>query len=115
MSFYDHTATCHRATESKGADFREVTRTWAAVAAATDFELALQVNREAREDAGPGERVRGEYNGYCEDAEIDVQEGDVLDVTAGPDSPATLYVEQVYRPANDHAEFVLSSWDGSLS
>lgn len=115
MSFYDHTATAHRKTETKGPDFREVRRGWNPVAAATDFELGLQVNREARQDAGPGERVRGEYNGYCADAGIDVQEGDVLDVTAGPDSPAQLYVEQAYRPANDHAEFVLSSWDGSLS
>ena len=59
------------------------------------------------------EIVRGEYKGFAP-AGMNVCEGDVLEVTAGPESPLTVEVDSVRRPRGRHAEFVLTTWTGEL-
>jgi hypothetical protein len=111
----DHTVTVYRKNQTRGPKFREAKPGWAAVAGTAGTAVGIQVRRERREDGGPGEAVAGEYKGFSNDPDLDVQEGDVLDVTAGPESPATLKVEEAYRPRNHHTELVLSRWQGSLT
>lgn len=110
---YDHTATVWRSTESRSAGLRDVTRSWAKVAAATGIRIGVQVLRERRDDTGGGERTTGEYSGYGP-AALDLEEGDVVQLTAGPEAPATLEVDRACRPQNRHLELTLIAWPGEL-
>ena len=108
---YDHTLNVWRFTESRGATFREVVRSWTKTI--SDIRMKVQATRERREDVGPGEIVGGEYNAYGS-AHHDIREGDVLELTAGPESPRTLKVDSAYRPMSHHAELVLVPFTGEL-
>jgi hypothetical protein len=110
----DHTATVWRSTESRSASLRSVSRSWSKVSGEDGVRLAVQTRRERREDVGPGETVGGEYSGYGP-AGRDIEEGDVVQLTAGPEAPATLEVDSAHRPRNEHLELVLVNWEGSLS
>lgn len=109
---YDHTVTVWRSTESRGA-LREVTRSWSKVAGAIGTRMGVQPRRERRQDTGGGERVTGEYAGYGP-AGLDVQEGDVVQVTAGPEAPCSLLVDAASRPLGHHLEATMVSWKGEL-
>lgn len=110
---FDHTVTIWRATEAAGATFRDIGRSWAKVSGEDGVGMAVQAKRETRQDAGPGERVVGEYRGFAP-AGMDVVEGDVVQVTAGPESPRNLKADSVYRPRNRHTQLVLVEWQGAL-
>lgn len=111
----DHEATVWRRNETKGPKFREVQPGWAIVSGTADTAFGIQVRSERREDPGGGEAVMGDYAGYASDPELDVQEGDVLQLTSGPESPANLEVQRVYRPRKHHTELTLTAWHGSLT
>src|SRR5690606_2964046 len=82
---FDHTVTIWGSQDVRGSTFGDVSRTWSRVPLMADVEIALQVKRETRQDAGPGERVVGEYHGFGA-AALDVIEGDVVEVTDGPEA-----------------------------
>jgi len=110
---FDHTVTVWGSQEVRGPTFGDVTRSWTTVPGMDGVRIAIQAKRETRQDAGPGERVVGEYMGYGP-ATLDVSEGDIAEITAGPDAPLTLKVDSVYRPRGRHTELVLIQWDGVL-
>lgn len=109
---FDHTVTVWRSTESRGS-LREVIRSWAKVPAATGVRIGFQTKRERREDPGGGERTTGEYAGYAP-ASLDVEEGDVIQVLAGPSAPMQVEVDSAYPPRGHHMQLVLIEWKGTL-
>jgi hypothetical protein len=117
---FDHTVTVWGSQDVRGATFGDVERQWSPVPGMSDFRIAIQTRRETRQDAGPGERVVGEYNGYGP-ASMDVIEGDVVEITAGTEAspnPAEvrlLKVDSVYKPRGRHTQLVLIHWDGELA
>lgn len=117
---FDHTVTIWGSQDVRGATFGEVSRTWSQVPSMDGVRIALQAKRETRQDAGPGERVVGEYHGYGP-ASLNVVEGDVIEVTAGPEAapegadPRLLKVDSAYKPRGRHAQLVLIQWDGALT
>lgn len=116
---FDHTVTVWGSQETRGATFGDVTRQWSQVPGQDGIRIALQTRRETRLDVGPGERAVGEWRGFGHVA-MDVVEGDVVEVTAGPeltvpsDEPFLLKVESAYRPRGRHLQLVLSDWSGEL-
>lgn len=110
----DHTVTVWRFSELRGATFREVAKAWAPVEGTPGTRLTIQTKREARSSAGPGTIVRGQYKGIGP-VGLDVCEGDVLEVTAGPEAPLRLKVESARRPRHHHLELDLETWAGSLA
>jgi len=101
----DHTVTVHRPTKGDDAggmgsreDSWDSTRTGKAA--------AIQVKGESRDDTGGGERTTGSYLGFMA-AGADVQEDDVIQVTAGPDSWGFLEVVGVSSPRGHHTELEL--------
>jgi hypothetical protein len=100
----DHLVTVWRATESAGT-LRSVTRTWSA-GTRTSLPAAIQVRGERQGDTGGGERTTGTYLGFMR-AGADVQEGDILQVTAGPDNWGFLLVGGVSSPRGHHTELEL--------
>lgn len=103
-SLLNHTVSVWRSTESTGT-LGAVVRTWAVVA--TGLAAAIQVQEERWESAGPGEMTHGKYKGFL-DVDADVEEGDVVEVTAGPGTFGFLKVHRVYRPRGHHTELTLS-------
>ena len=69
-------------------------------------------------DQGAGEEQAAARRWYLDASVGDVQERDVLDVTAGPDAPARLRVLAVARPAAGirahHLEVLAEVWEGNL-
>lgn len=111
---FDHHATVWRYRELRGASFREKTRQWSRVQGARRIGLILQVNREARDDTGAGERTTGEYAGTC-DAHVDVQGGDVLEVYGGRMAPLNLKVEEHDAAGGMTAALVMVPFVGELA
>lgn len=94
--YFDHTATVWRGTEGKVAG--EVVLTWAAVE--TGILCGVDNNRGLREDRGAGEIGEGFWMVYV-DADADVRPRtpglrtiDIVEITAGPNAPLTLNVEE---------------------
>ena len=116
---FDHTVTVWGSRDIRGATFGDVERTWSPVPGQDGIRIAIQARRETRQDAGPGERVVGEYAGFGP-ASMDVIEGDVIEVTAGPEASANpdevrlLKVDSAYKPRGRHTQLVLIQWDGEL-
>lgn len=111
---FDHRAAVYRSTESESASLRVVERSWATVDGNDDVPIALQARRQTWENRQGGEKVGGEWMAYAEPG-MDVAEGDVLQVTSGPQAPLTLKVDSAYPPRAHHMELVLIPFDGSLS
>lgn len=107
------TVTVWEPREERGAPFREKRRRWKRRVGLDRLKVQLMVTRERIENSGGGERTGGEYKALCR-AKAEVCEGDILEVIAGPGSPATLRVEQVHRPDNNHTQLVLIPWVGEL-
>jgi len=116
---FDHVVTVWGSQETRGATFGDVTRRWSQVPGQDGIRIAIQTRRETRQDAGPGERVVGEYKGFGH-AALDILEGEVVEVTAGPmvspneEGPRLLKVDSVYKPLGRHTELTLIHWDGEL-
>ena len=103
----DHTVTVWRATESLDAGgLRSVQKTWSSTGR-TSLPAAIQVKGEAEGDTGAGERTTGTYQGFML-PEAPVQEGDIVQVTAGPGSWGFLLVGGVSAPRGHHTEMELT-------
>jgi hypothetical protein len=117
---FDHTVTVWGSHEHRGPTFGDVTRRFSQVPGQDGVRIALQTRKETRLDSGPGERVAGEWRGFGH-AAMNVVEGDVIEVTAGPeltvpsDEPLYLKVESAYRPKGRHLQLVLSDYSGELN
>lgn len=117
---FDHTVTVWGSQQLRGATFGDATRQFSKVPGQDDVRIALQVRRETRQDAGPGERTVGEYNGYGP-AAMDVIEGDLIEIIAGteadpdPNQTRLLKVESCYKPRGHHTQLVMRHYDGRLS
>ena len=112
--FFDHRATVWRYRELRGASLREKTRQWQRVSTARRVGLLLKANREARDDAGAGERTTGEYSATC-NARVDVLEGDVLEVYYGRMAPIKLKVEAHDAAGGMTAALVMAPFTGQLA
>lgn len=117
---FDHRVQVWGSTDVRGSTFGDVSRAWSPVPGQYDVGMAIQVKRQTRSDQGPGERVVGEYHGYAS-ADVDVVEGDVLEILSGPeasanpDEPRLLKADSVYRPRGRHTQIVLIDWQGALA
>lgn len=117
---FDHTIAIWGSQDVRGASFGDVTRNWSLVPSMDGVKIALQAKRETRQDAGPGERVVGEYHGYGS-ASLDVIEGDVVEIISGPEAAPEgadsrlLKVDSAYKPRGRHTQLVLIHWDGALT
>lgn len=117
---FDHVVTVWGSQEVRGATFGEPKRLWSMVPGQDGIRIAIQTRRETRQDAGPGERVVGEYAGFGP-ASMDVVEGDVIQVHSGPEAsrnpeePRLLKVDSAYPPRMHHMQLVLIQWDGALA
>lgn len=117
---FDHTVTIWGSQDIRGSTFGDVSRLWHQVPGMSEVRIAIQTQRETRQDAGPGERVVGEYHGFGP-ASLDVIEGDVVEVIAGPEAyheapheVRLLRVDSAYKPRGRHTQLVLVQWDGEL-
>ncbi len=110
----DHRATVWRYRELTGSGLLETTRQWRRVASARRIGLILEVDRQARDDTGAGERTTGQYAGKC-NARVDVRGGDVLEVYRGRHAPITLKVEQLDALGGMTAELVMVPFIGKLA
>lgn len=103
----DHTVTIWRATEGfASGGLRTVDKTWSSTGR-TGLKAAIQVQGESRGDTGGGERTLGTHLGFM-DAGANVQEGDIVQVTAGPGTWQNMLVEGVSPPRGHHVELELS-------
>lgn len=111
----DHTAKVWRPTESHGA-LRTVVQTFALVST-----VRVAVNRPTRAgsgamlaDLGPGLKPTGQRILYAT-AGWDIQTRDVIELTAGPDSPGRFEVDEPpTRPRGHHLELRCRYWAGVL-
>jgi hypothetical protein len=101
----DHLVSVWRKTESTGT-LRSVTRSWSNTGR-TNVPAAIQTRSEKQGDTGGGERTTGTYLGFMR-AAADVQEGDIIQVTAGPGSWGFLLVDGVDEPRGHHTELELT-------
>lgn len=111
--FLDHTGTIYGSTDSRGAGFGDVTRRYTQVPGMVDVPLALQQRFERRDDPGGGQRPTGEWKSGGS-ASLDVEVGDVIDYTAGPNAPICLRVDAREKPGGRHTELVMVTFDGEL-
>lgn len=117
---FDHRVRIWGSKESRGSTFRDVTRIWSIVPGQDDVGMAIQAQRETRQESGPGERVVGQYAGFAA-ASIDAVEGDVIEILSGPEAsadpeePRLLKADSVYRPRGRHTQLVLVDWQGALA
>ena len=113
-ALFDHRATVWRYNELRGASLLEKTRQWRRVSTAKRIGLILEVNREARDDTGAGERTTGQYAGTC-NAHVDVRGGDVLEVYRGRMAPLNLKVEEHDGAGGMTAALVMVPFVGKLA
>lgn len=99
----NHVVTRYRKTETLGA-LRAVELTWSAL---TDLPAAIQVLDEVRTDEAGGTLTGGHYRGFML-AGVDVEESDILSVTAGPGSFGFLKVQSAYQPRGHHMQLRLT-------
>lgn len=111
---YDHTVTVWRFRESESSTLRVKERRWAPVSGEDGVRLSIQTRRESWDNPGGGQKAVGEYSGYGP-PNLDILEGDVLEVYEGPEAPMKVEVDSARRPRGHHTELVLISWQGSLS
>lgn len=111
---FDHRASVWRFQERESATLRVKERQWGPVAGSDDVPVALQAQRQTWEDRPGGQKVGGEWKAFAH-ADMDVLEGDVLEVYEGPLAPMNLEVDSAYPPRSHHMELVLIPWDGSLA
>lgn len=112
-TLFDHTATVYREDEARVGSFREVVRDHSPLAGAEDVKVALNLSGSGMEERGPGELPTHGGAAYGS-AGLDVQVGDVLKITAGPNAPLVLEVTNVYRPRGHHTELSVKDWEGTL-
>lgn len=116
---FDHTVRVWGSQVTRGPEFSEPERQWSPVPGQDNVPMAIQTKRESVNDAGPGERVAGEYVAYGH-AAVDVLEGEVIEVLSGPEFDSnpncvrTLKVDSAYRPRGRHLQLVLIEWMGVL-
>ena len=72
------------------------------------------------QDHGAGEQQTGKRRWFLDRSLTAIEEGDVLDVTDGPDAPIRLRVEAVTRPSSrrrlvHHVEVNVVEYEGSLA
>ena len=111
---FDHHATVWRYNELRGSALLDTSRQWKQVAKARRIGLILEVNREARDDTGAGERTTGQYTGTC-NAHVDVRGGDVLEVYRGRMAPLKLKVEEHDAAGGMTAALVMVPFVGKLA
>lgn len=99
--------TVHRATESVG-KYREKTNAYSA--AASDVAIGFDVQPLGATDQGAGDAPRGMRAAYLENA-ADVNEQDVLEVTAGEHVGKCYRVVALQRPRNHHTEVELEPFN----
>jgi hypothetical protein len=110
-NLFDHVATIYRATETLNA-LREKINTW--TAQATPERMFLDTSPFRENDEGAGRYMAGTAEGFMR-AAADVQEGDVIDVTSGPNAPRTLRVLNADRLRGHHTELLLEQYRGTLT
>lgn len=116
---FDHTVTVWGSQDIRGPTFGDVERRWSMVPGQQRLRIGIQPRRETRLDAGPGERVVGEYRGYGP-AGMDVTEGDVIEVLEGPEASPNpgacrlLKVDSSSKPLGRLTQLVMIQWVGEL-
>lgn len=116
---FDHTVRVYRATPTEDA-LGDPVETWAAQGTAPTFNNARpdQGWSGALQDRGPGEEQAGQRRWYLK-AGLSVAERDVLNVTAGPESPVQLRVLSVTRPTAPlsvhHLEVNVEVFEGDVT
>ncbi len=112
---FQHHASVWRYSEKRGTTgLRETIRSWKKVEGSKRVGLILKVNHERRADTGGGERTEGEYDGVC-NPDVDVHEGDVLEVYSGRMSPLNLEVDEHDSAGGFSAAMVLIPFTGKLA
>lgn len=102
-SLLNHVVTRYRKTETFGA-LRATEETWTSLAG---LPAAIQVLDEIRTEEAGGTMTGGHYRGFML-AGADVQESDIITVTAGPGSFGYLKVQSVYAPRGHHTQLRLT-------
>lgn len=116
---FDHTVRVYRATTTEDALGDEV-EAWAAQGTVPKYRNARpdQTWAGTLQDRGPGEEQAGKRVWYLK-AGLDVGERDVLNVTAGPESPVQLRVLSVTKPtaplAVHHLEANVEVFEGDVT
>ncbi len=108
---FDHRARVWAQSDEKGPTFRETVRGWKPVE--ERVPCMIYPTRERRDDTGGGERTTGEWKALAPFG-AKIEEGDVLEVYAGPMAPVELKVDQVHRPGRSHTQCVLVDFSGRL-
>lgn len=116
---FDHHVRVYRATTSEDA-LGDPVETWAAQGTAPTFPNARpdQNWSGTLQDRGPGQETTGDRRWYLK-AGLTVAKTDVLNVTAGPESPVQLRVLSVTKPtaplAVHHIEVNVEAYDGDVT
>lgn len=101
-SLFDHKATVRRATESED----ELAEALSSYADAGEIDLALVPPKTRPREFAGAEVPAGEVEGYAA-ADANVQTGDVLNVTSGPEAPSSWRVLGVAHPRGRFAAMTL--------
>ena len=116
---WNHTARLYRATALRDG-FGDAVEAWLPVGSApTGPNARPDAAWSGRlADQGAGEEQAAARRWYLDASVGDVQERDVLDVTAGPEAPVRLRVLSVARPAAGirahHLEVLAEIWEGEI-
>jgi len=71
----------------------------------------VQHRTQTQNALGPGDAPVGTWKVYFR-AVSEVQPDDIVQVTAGPNAPRLLRVEDAYRPQGRHVQLTCSQWHG---
>lgn len=109
---FKHQVEVWRPTQTRG-EFREVIDDFDRVTVPTRNNAEPVPPNMRLEDPGPGEASAGRVTWYM-DRMTDVEEQDVLKVTAGPEAPSLWRVVSKAFPRAHHFELVVEPWHGTL-
>jgi hypothetical protein len=109
---FDHWAEVWRPLEARG-PAGEVSLDWDRVHEPTRTNCAVVPLKGSVENIGPGETVRGREEVYL-GIWVDVQERDVVRLTAGPEAGRTFRAVGVTRPRGHHVEAMVEPIVGAL-
>ncbi len=101
---FDHHAEVWRITETVG-DGAQLDRSPVAVEVPDGFNCAIVPPQLSLPIVGPAETSSGRVEFYLHKS-IDLKDGDVLELTDGPDSPSEWRIVSVAHPRGHHVEAV---------
>jgi hypothetical protein len=81
---------------------------------AEGLAAGVQSDRRSLMVLQPGEAQVGAWSVYLRMDEDEVFEGDVLDITDGPESPRKLEVMEAYRPRRRFQQIKARNFEGAL-